>query len=83
LVPDREDTYFVGGDDKPVKRDVSGVAVGDDQFAQLPFDSTAYQRMCDEIVDRRLDCGHGILRSSGILVAQKKKCAFDVTERAR
>ena len=76
----RENADFVARDDKSIQCDVSGMSIGNDQLAQVPFHLAAYQRMSGEIVDRRLNGGNGVLCGIGIFVAQRKKCALDVIQ---
>ena len=77
-----QNSDFITRNHKSVQGDVSGVPVGDDQFAQVSLEAPANERMRSEVFNGGLDCGRG-LRGSRILVTQKLKCAFDVLERAR
>jgi hypothetical protein len=78
-----QNSDFITRNHKSVQGDVSGVPVGDDQFAQVSLEAPANERMRSEVFNGGWDCGHGGLRGSRILVTQKLKCAFDVLERAR
>ena len=83
LVSDCQNAHFILRDDKSIQGHVSGVAIGNDQFAQIPFNAPPHQRVRGEVVDRGLNGRHGAPRSCRILVAQKLKCAIDVIESAR
>jgi hypothetical protein len=69
LVPDGENADFIAGNYKPVKGNVSGVAIRNNQFAQFTFEASAHQRVGGEIVDRGLDCRYGIRCGIRIFVA--------------
>lgn len=79
---DRQDADFIERDDKAIKRDVARLPVGDDQFPQLSFDSSADERMRGQILDRRTNRGDGVKRRVRILVAQELKGALDVIQSA-
>jgi hypothetical protein len=80
LVADCEDTDFVARDHKPVQRYIAGMAIGNDQFAQFSFYTTAYERMGGEVVDGGLDRGHGTVCGVRVFVAQELKSTLDVIE---
>jgi len=80
LVTNCEDADFVDGDDKAIKGNVSGMAIGNNQFAQFAFDPPAYHRVCGEVVDRGLDGRDGIQRGLCVFVTEELEGALDVIE---
>jgi len=80
LVPDCENPYFIGGNDKAIKGDVSGMAIRNNQFSQFAFDPPADQRVCGEIVDRGLDGRDSIQRGLCVFVTEEFEGALYVIE---
>jgi len=79
-MPDRKNTDLVARDHKSVQGDVSGVAVRDDQFAQVPLDAPSYERVRGEVIDRGLDRRHCIQCGIWVFVAQEREGTLDVIE---
>jgi hypothetical protein len=79
-MPDRQNANFIAGNHKPVHRDVSGVAVGNDQFAYVPFHPPPYQGMSSKIVDCGLDRGDSTVCGIRDFLPEKCEGAFDVIE---
>jgi len=73
-----ENADFVVRNYKPIKGDISGVPVGNNQLAQFAFDAPPNQGMRGEIINRRLDSLDSAQRCIGIFVSQELKSAFDV-----
>jgi|HubBroStandDraft_5_1064220.scaffolds.fasta_scaffold42683_3 hypothetical protein len=69
LMSNRKNADFIGGNDKAIQRDVSGVAVGDDELSQFAFKASSYQRVGGEVVDCGLDRCDCILRGIRIFVS--------------
>ena len=82
LVSNCQNAHFVLRDHESIQGQVSGAAIGNDQFAQIPFNAPPNERVRGEVVDRGLNRCHGASRGCRILVAHLK-VAFDVIQSAR
>ena len=76
-----EDSHLVASHEKSVDRDISGLAVRNDELAQVELDSAADQRVRRKNVDCGTD-GDGPQRRRPGLFAQELECPLDVGKRA-
>jgi hypothetical protein len=51
LVTNCEDADFIGGNDKAIEGNVSGMTIGNNQFAQFTFDPLTDQRFACVVSD--------------------------------
>ncbi len=77
-MPERENPHFISRDDETIQGHVPCTTIGDDQLPQLAFHTPANQRMCVQIIDRRLNGSDGIRCGGGILLAREMERALDV-----
>ena len=70
--------YLVAADDEAVQRDIARAPIGNDQLAQLAFDSPTDQGVGAEVVDRRLDRRGSVQRRRRVLVAQELERALEI-----
>ncbi len=82
LVANGEDSHFVARDHVTIEGEVSCPPVRDHKFPQLALDTTAYEGMDCQSIDRRLDRHHRMHRGTWILVTQKLERAFDMLKGA-
>ena len=78
-----EDSHLVASHEKSVDRDISGLAVRNDELAQVALDSAADQRVGRQSVHRAADSSDRSGGGHGTLLAQELECPLDVGKRAR
>lgn len=81
LVPDGEnaDQFLLG--QEAIKRDIAGFAVGNDQLAHVPFDTSAYQGVIRQDFYGIADGGRRRYRRAWVVLGKEIKYALDVGKR--
>jgi len=78
----RQDAHFVFRNDKSVQGHIARLTIGNDQLAQLAFDTPAHQWMSGQMIDRRTDGIDGTEGCSRVLVTQELEGPLEVIERS-
>jgi hypothetical protein len=81
LVPNCQYQYRILVSLKTIKRNITGFAVRDNQFAQVRFDRTSHQRVALQYVERLFDQFNRFRRSQWISLQQGIGQPFKVKER--
>mgnify|MGYP001588917261 FL=1 len=77
LMPQGQNTDLILLGQETIQRDVAGLAIGDDQLANLPMNAPSDQRMAGQGFNGMADRGGGSRRRPRIMLSQKIERAFE------
>lgn len=83
LVPNGQDAHFILRNHEPIQGEVPCLSIGNDQLAQLTFDSPTDQWMRPEVINGRLDGCNRIQCRVRVFLPQELERARYVVERPR
>lgn len=83
LVPNGQDAHFILRNHEPIQGEVPCVPIGNDQLAQLTFDSPTDQWMRPEAINGRLDGCNRIQCRARVFLTQELERALYLVERTR
>lgn len=82
LVTKCEYAYLVARNHESIERNITGLAIGNDQFANLASDAPADERVPDQVIDCTLNRDDDGERRRRILLLQEFKHALEICKRA-
>ncbi len=83
LVTNGQNPRFIRRHHETIQGHIARLTIGNNQFAQFTFNASAHQRVCGQVLDRRLNRIHGVQGRRGVLVAQELERSLNVLQRPR